>query len=101
MHWSPRGEHVVLAGLANSNNHGQLEFYDVEHRKSFATAEHSQLSSIDWDPSGRIVASSKVQPVTREPTTRETVQVRRVVVVVEVSVRTRECVCCVYLSVWV
>ena len=74
VHWSPRGEHVVLAAMANTNNHGALEFYDVEHRKSFGTAEHAQLSGVEWDPSGRIVATTKVQPVNREPTTRETVQ---------------------------
>ena len=76
VHWSPRGEHIVLAAMANSNNHGQLEFYDCEHKKSFASAEHSQLSGLDWDPSGRMLATYKVQPVNREPTTRETVQVR-------------------------
>ena len=71
------GDHAVFSAGVQTMNHGSLEFFDVANRRSFGTGEHMQLSGVDWDPSGRIVATSKVQPLTREPSTRETVQVRR------------------------
>ncbi|CAE7318250.1 eif3b [Symbiodinium sp. KB8] len=60
--WSPNGKTCVLAGLGDMG--GELEFYDVEHQESYATATHMQCSDIKWDPSGRVVASIKAQPMT-------------------------------------
>jgi hypothetical protein len=72
---------------------GQLEFYDVGARKSFATVEHMQVvevltsrgpfyvacfflqaTGLSWDPSGRMVATYKTQPLGGEVATRETVE---------------------------
>ena len=93
LYWSPRGDHVVLAGmqvrcsaaprpvpspplrpLPPQNLSGTLEFYDIEQRKTYATAEHERCSEVLWDPSGRMVATTKVQPLRGDVTTRDTVE---------------------------
>jgi translation initiation factor 3 subunit B len=75
VHWSPAGiGHVLMINTVSSSSAGTMEFFDVEHKRSFAVAEHSQCTEVAWDPSGRLLASWKAQPLTREPSTRETVQ---------------------------
>eukprot|EP00798_Chlamydomonas_sp_ICE-L_P008193 gene8193-1455_t len=54
--WSPQGKNIVLAGLKNLN--GQLEFFNVDEMETMAAAEHFACTDIDWDPTGRYVASS-------------------------------------------
>eukprot|EP00252_Welwitschia_mirabilis_P007655 TRINITY_DN1925_c0_g2_i1.p1 TRINITY_DN1925_c0_g2~~TRINITY_DN1925_c0_g2_i1.p1 ORF type:complete len:719 (+),score=135.17 TRINITY_DN1925_c0_g2_i1:149-2305(+) len=56
LYWSPSGRFVVLAGLKALN--GQLEFYDIDERETMATAEHFMATDIEWDPTGRYVATS-------------------------------------------
>ena len=56
--WSPRGELALLCGVGAALS-GRYEFFDVERRKSYATAEHANASGAAWDPSGRAVASFK------------------------------------------
>lgn len=56
------------------NLSGSLEFYDIEQKKSYAAAEHDRCSDVIWDPSGRFVATTKVQPLRGEITTRDTVE---------------------------
>jgi translation initiation factor 3 subunit B len=73
--WSPAGNgSAVLMNTLSPSNQGALEFYDVTARKSHGTAEHAQCTDAAWDPSGRLLATWKSQPMHREPTTRETVQ---------------------------
>ncbi|CAI9297667.1 unnamed protein product [Lactuca saligna] len=55
--WSPGGRFIVLGGLRKGFNR-QLEFYDVDDLKTMATAEHFMSTDIQWDPSGRYVATS-------------------------------------------
>ena len=71
MHWSPRGEFIVLAGLQTHS--GYLEFYDVERKKSLGTTSHDVANGIVWDPAGRLVATTKTQPITGPSSTRDTV----------------------------
>ncbi|KAI3898181.1 hypothetical protein MKW92_016179 [Papaver armeniacum] len=52
LHWSPSGRFIVIAGL-----NGQLEFYDVDELEKMATAEHVMVTNIEWDPTGRYVAT--------------------------------------------
>ncbi|KAH7574014.1 hypothetical protein JRO89_XS03G0240100 [Xanthoceras sorbifolium] len=54
--WSPGGRFIVLAGLKGFN--GQLEFYNVDELETMATAEHFMATDIDWDPTGRYVATA-------------------------------------------
>ncbi|GKU99920.1 hypothetical protein SLEP1_g12697 [Rubroshorea leprosula] len=54
--WSPAGRFIVLAGLKGFN--GQLEFYNVDELESMATAEHFMATDVEWDPTGRYVATS-------------------------------------------
>ncbi|TKY74837.1 Eukaryotic translation initiation factor 3 subunit B [Spatholobus suberectus] len=54
--WSPAGRYIVLAGLKGFN--GQLEFYNVDELETMATAEHFMATDIEWDPTGRYVATS-------------------------------------------
>jgi translation initiation factor 3 subunit B len=54
--WSPRGNHVVLAGLRNFN--GALEFVDVNEMETMATTDHFMATELEWDPTGRFVASA-------------------------------------------
>jgi len=59
--WSPNGNSVILAGLSDIS--GKLEFWDVEERMSTNTTEHFMCNDIQWDPSGRIVATVVTQPM--------------------------------------
>ncbi|KAK4274506.1 hypothetical protein QN277_017714 [Acacia crassicarpa] len=54
--WSPAGHYIILAGLKGFN--GQLEFYNVDELETMATAEHFMATDIEWDPTGRYVATS-------------------------------------------
>ncbi|KVI00575.1 hypothetical protein Ccrd_021176 [Cynara cardunculus var. scolymus] len=54
--WSPGGRFIILAGLKGFN--GQLEFYNVDELETMATAEHFMATDIEWDPTGRYVATS-------------------------------------------
>ncbi|XP_023007597.1 eukaryotic translation initiation factor 3 subunit B-like isoform X1 [Cucurbita maxima] len=54
--WSPSGRFIILAGLKGFN--GQLEFYNVDELETMATAEHFMATDIEWDPTGRYVATA-------------------------------------------
>lgn len=54
--WSPAGRHLVLAGLKGLN--GQLEFFSADEMETLSTAEHFMCTDVDWDPTGRYVATS-------------------------------------------
>lgn len=56
LYWSPGGRFIVLAGLKGFN--GQLEFYNVDELETMAAGEHFMATDIDWDPTGRYVATS-------------------------------------------
>ncbi|CAE6338000.1 unnamed protein product [Rhizoctonia solani] len=72
--WSPKGRHVVLGSIFPVTRF-ELEFYDLEFTidperinthtaewgslvQHLATAEHYGVTDVEWDPSGRYVASS-------------------------------------------
>jgi translation initiation factor 3 subunit B len=72
--WSPRGRHVVLATVGSSTK-SELEFWDLDfhaddaHRKEsqndwgagiqlLGTADHYGVTDVEWDPSGRYLATS-------------------------------------------
>ena len=57
VHWSPAGRNVVLSGLKGQLN-GQLEFFNVDEFETLAAAEHFMATDVEWDPTGRYVASS-------------------------------------------
>lgn len=50
------GHNIVLAGLKNLN--GQLEFFNVDELETLSTAEHFMATDVEWDPTGRYVATS-------------------------------------------
>jgi translation initiation factor 3 subunit B len=54
--WSPKGNHIILAGLKNIN--GALEFFSVNDLETMGTADHFMCTDIEWDPSGRTVITS-------------------------------------------
>lgn len=54
--WSPTGRFIILAGLKGLN--GQLEFFDSDELETMAMAEHFMATDIEWDPTGRYVATS-------------------------------------------
>lgn len=54
--WSPKGHFAVLAGFGPGN--GVLEFYNVDELESMRTDQHSMATELQWDPSGRFVATS-------------------------------------------
>ena len=37
---------------------GQLEFYDTSELNLITTAEHTQATDLEWDPSGRYIVTS-------------------------------------------
>lgn len=53
--WSPRGQFVVLAGLRDMS--GALEFIDTKDFTVMSSSEHFMATDIEWDPTGRYVAS--------------------------------------------
>lgn len=56
VYWSPAGRTIVLAGLKSLN--GQLEFLNVDEMETTAAAEHFMATDVEWDPTGRYVATS-------------------------------------------
>lgn len=70
IYWSPRGRFVVIASIHNQQS-SDLEFYDVDFEgekpesdkdltanlQLMNQAEHYGVTDIEWDPSGRFVAS--------------------------------------------
>lgn len=54
--WSPKGRFIVLAALINVQ--GEMEFWDGEELQLLGTVEHYQAKEVEWDPSGRYVAST-------------------------------------------
>ncbi|CAN1282903.1 Eukaryotic translation initiation factor 3 subunit B [Linum perenne] len=54
--WSPLGHHLILAGMKGFN--GQLEFFNVDELETMATAEHFMATDVEWDPTGRYVATA-------------------------------------------
>eukprot|EP00877_Chromochloris_zofingiensis_P000044 jgi/Chrzof1/1003/Cz01g36140.t1 len=56
IHWSPQGHNIVLSGLKALN--GQLEFFNVDEMEVMAAAEHFMATDVEWDPTGRYVATS-------------------------------------------
>ncbi|OQR81093.1 eukaryotic translation initiation factor 3 subunit [Achlya hypogyna] len=59
--WSPYGNNIVLAGLGEMN--GIMEFWDVDEKQSLSVQEHFKFTHLEWDPSGRVVATSVCQPI--------------------------------------
>lgn len=71
--WSPKGRHVVVATLGSSQKF-DLEWYDVDFSvdlrqgapaqepadevKQIGAGEHYGITDLEWDPSGRFVATS-------------------------------------------
>merc|ERR1712032_1324875 len=56
IHWSPQGKFLIIAGLKGLN--GQLEFFNVNDMDTMAINEHFMCTNVDWDPTGRYVATS-------------------------------------------
>eukprot|EP00041_Stephanoeca_diplocostata_P010259 m.162919 g.162919 ORF g.162919 m.162919 type:complete len:646 (-) comp18088_c0_seq1:138-2075(-) len=54
--WSPRGRHLVVAGLGVMQ--GVLEFIDTKDFSTMGTGEHFMATDVEWDPTGRFVISS-------------------------------------------
>jgi len=53
--WSPRGAFCVLAGIRNMN--GALEFWNIEKMELMGYGEHLMATNVEWDPTGRFVAT--------------------------------------------
>jgi translation initiation factor 3 subunit B len=57
--WAPNGQYVVLAAMKTSSTPGgQLIFVDTTDMTIMMKQEHPDLSDVEWDPTGRYVASS-------------------------------------------
>ena len=54
--WSPAGRFIVFGGLKGLN--GQLEFFDADEGTTMGTAEHFMCTDVEWDPTGRYIATS-------------------------------------------
>lgn len=70
--WSPRGRHVVLATVGSSSK-SELEFWDLDFNSDdrkegqadwgsgiqlLGVADHYGVTDVEWDPSGRYLATS-------------------------------------------
>lgn len=70
--WSSRGRHVVLATVGSSTK-SELEFWDLDFNaeegkkegagdssgiQHLGTADHYGVTDVEWDPSGRYLATS-------------------------------------------
>lgn len=70
IYWSPKGRFVVIATIANQQS-SDLDFYDVDFEgekpesakdltanlQLMNTADHYGVTDVEWDPSGRFVAT--------------------------------------------
>ncbi|KAJ1726637.1 Translation initiation factor 3 subunit b [Coemansia biformis] len=70
LRWSPHGRYVILATLRTATN-GTIEFYDTDFDQAaaaksgnpgdaitlVASVEHYGVTDLEWDPSGRFVAT--------------------------------------------
>jgi len=56
LHWSPQGDIIVLANL--QSNTLAMEFFNVNDMETMASEEHYNASHIEWDPTGRFIATS-------------------------------------------
>jgi len=54
--WSPVGNILLLANLKGTA--GNLEWIDANQQQTIGEAEHFMCSDIEWDPTGRFVATS-------------------------------------------
>lgn len=71
IYWSPKGRFVIVATVHSQQSH-ELEFFDLDFEgekpesdkdltanlQLMNTAEHYAVTDIDWDPTGRYVATS-------------------------------------------
>ena len=71
IYWSPKGRFVVVATV-QSQQSNELDFYDLDYEgekeekdkdlaanlQIMSTADHYGVTDVDWDPSGRYVATS-------------------------------------------
>ena len=53
--WSPKGDHLVMASLDSTS--AFLEFWNMSDGTLLATKDHFLATDVQWDPSGRYVAS--------------------------------------------
>lgn len=60
--WSPFGQFLIGSNLG-SQRAGLLEFYDCDLVELVTTADHPQMTSLSWDPSGRYALTSVCQSV--------------------------------------
>jgi len=60
LHWSPAGNAIIFSG---NNINGHIEFWDVDANVCTAEEEHFMCNEIQWDPSGRMVATIVTQPM--------------------------------------
>lgn len=54
--WAPRGKFLIIAGTQPLT--GRIEFWNVNDMRMMATDEHFQMNYIEWDPTGRYVATA-------------------------------------------
>lgn len=52
--WSPAGQYIVIAEIRDS---GALEFVDTADFTTMCSTEHFKATDIEWDPTGRFVAT--------------------------------------------
>lgn len=52
--WSPAGQYIVIAEIRDS---GALEFVDTADFTTMCSTEHYKATDIEWDPTGRYVAT--------------------------------------------
>ena len=71
IYWSPKGRFVVVATV-QSQQSNELDFYDMDYEgekeekdkdlvanlQLMSTADHYGVTDVEWDPSGRFVATS-------------------------------------------
>eukprot|EP00616_Rhizochromulina_sp_CCMP1243_P008729 CAMPEP_0118962468 /NCGR_PEP_ID=MMETSP1173-20130426/799_1 /TAXON_ID=1034831 /ORGANISM="Rhizochromulina marina cf, Strain CCMP1243" /LENGTH=706 /DNA_ID=CAMNT_0006910737 /DNA_START=45 /DNA_END=2165 /DNA_ORIENTATION=- len=64
--WSPTGTHFVMAALSDGgDSSGALEFYDADALPEKGTlSDHYRSNFLQWDPSGRMIATAVLQPLT-------------------------------------
>lgn len=60
--WCPRGGILLLSNLESVT--GELTFFDCDRQELLSApgAAHSHLKRVEWDPSGRLVATVKDMP---------------------------------------
>ncbi|KAH3756057.1 eukaryotic translation initiation factor 3B [Pelomyxa schiedti] len=56
LYWSPQGHVLIVADMHGKTSAHTIDFFNADTLETMNMAEHTNASSVEWDPTGRFVA---------------------------------------------